>query len=144
MIEIHTVGGYNEVGKNCTAINIEGDVILCDVGLHLENYIRCTESEEEDLIKLSSKYLSDAGAVPDTKPILHLKKQVKAIIPTHAHLDHIGAIPYLGNKFDAEILGTPFTNAVLNTILKDEKIYIKNPIRTLSENANYHLTKNKK
>jgi mRNA degradation ribonuclease J1/J2 len=42
MIEITAVGGYEEVGKNCTAINIDGTVILCDLGLHLENYIKYT------------------------------------------------------------------------------------------------------
>jgi len=47
---------------------------------------------------------------------------VKAIIPSHAHLDHIGAIPYLADKYDADIICTPFTAAVIKSILSDEKI----------------------
>ena len=42
MIEIYAVGGYNEVGKNCTAVNIDGEVIIIDLGIHLENYIKLT------------------------------------------------------------------------------------------------------
>jgi ribonuclease J len=141
MIEITAVGGYQEVGKNCTAINIDGTVILCDLGLHLEHYIKYTENEEEDLVKLSDKILMKVGAVPDISCIEYLKKNVKAIVSTHAHLDHIGAIPYLSNKFDADIFGTPFTCAVLKTILKDEEINIKNDIKVLNVNSVYQLTK---
>ena len=46
MIEILAVGGYNEVGKNCTAINIDGEVLIIDLGIHLENYIKLTEDED--------------------------------------------------------------------------------------------------
>ncbi len=141
MIEITAVGGYYEVGKNCTAINIDGTVIICDMGLHLENYIRYTENEEEDLVKLSGSALTKVGAVPDISIIENLKKNVKAIVSTHAHLDHIGAIPYLSNKFNCDIFGTPFTCAVLKTILKDENISLKNDIKTLNVNSIYHLTK---
>jgi ribonuclease J len=142
MIEITAVGGYNEVGKNCTAINIDGEVVLCDLGLHLEEYIKFTDSEEEDLIKISGSALMKVGAVPDISVIENIKKQVKAIIPTHAHLDHIGAIPHLSNKFNADILCTPFAEAVLKTILKDENISIKNDIKKLNVNSVYQLTKN--
>jgi len=141
MIQITAVGGYKEVGKNCTAIDIDGTVILCDLGLHLENYIKYTENEEEDLMKISGKTLMKVGAVPDISKIEHLKKNVKAIVSTHAHLDHIGAIPYLSNKFDADILATPFACAVLKAILKDEDIHLKNDIKVLNVNSVYQLTK---
>ncbi|MCK4522140.1 MAG: RNase J family beta-CASP ribonuclease [Nanoarchaeota archaeon] len=142
MIEIHTVGGYNEVGKNCTAINVDGEVVLCDLGLHLESYIKYTDSDEEDIVKITGSKLMEVGAVPDISVINHLKKNVKAIVSTHAHLDHIGAIPYLSNKFDCEILSTPFSTAVLKAILKDERIDLKNPIKALTVNCSYHLSKN--
>ncbi len=141
MIEITTVGGYNEVGRNCTAINIDGVVILCDLGLHLEPYIKLSESDEEDITKASGASMMRAGAVPDISVLEPIKKNVKAIVCTHAHLDHIGAIPYLSNKFDCDIFGTPFTCAVLKTILKDENITIKNDIKPLNVNSVYQLTK---
>jgi ribonuclease J len=140
MIEITAVGGYEEVGKNCTAINIDGTVIICDMGLHLEHYINFTESDEEDVLKVSGSALMKVGAVPDISIIDNIKKQVKAIIPTHAHLDHVGAIPFLSNRFSCDIFCTPFTAAVLRTILKDDEIELKNTIKVLNVNSIYHLT----
>ena len=63
MIDIYAVGGYTEVGKNCTAIKIDDEVIVIDLGLALENYIKLTE--DADIIKISPEKLMDAGAVPD-------------------------------------------------------------------------------
>jgi len=142
MIEICTVGGYNEVGKNMTAVNVDGEVVILDMGIHLESYIKYTE--DEDIIKIEPSELIKVGAVPDVTKIEKWKKNVKAIIPTHAHLDHVGAVPYLSSNYDAPILGTPFTIAVLKTILKDEGIVIKNKIRKLTPNSVFQLSKNLK
>jgi len=140
MIELAAVGGYNEVGKNMTAVKINDEVFVFDMGLHLESYVQCTE--EEDVIKVSAAQLTQAGAIPNIKSIEDWRKKVKAIIPSHAHLDHIGAIPYLSNRFDAEILCTPFSAAVLKAILRDEKIDLKNQIKSLNVNAIYQLSRN--
>ncbi len=138
MIEIRTIGGYGEVGKNCTAVKVDDDVVLLDMGIHLENYIALTE--DEDIRNISTKQLIQAEAVPDISYIKEWKKNVKAIIPTHAHLDHIGGIPFLSNKFDAEILATPFTATVLGKIIKDEKIHLKNKIKRLNPNSTYQIS----
>ena len=96
MIEIYAVGGYNEVGKNCTAINVDGEVIVIDLGIHLENYIKLTE--DEDIIKISPYKLMEVGAVPDISVLNKINDRVKAIVISHAHLDHLGAVPYIANK----------------------------------------------
>ena len=83
-IELCTVGGYNEVGRNCTALKLGNDVILFDLGIHVEHYIQFTE--DEDLINLDPKALTLAGAIPDLKYIQDWKTNVKAIIPSHAHI----------------------------------------------------------
>jgi len=119
MIEICAVGGYNEVGKNMTAIKIDDEVVIMDMGIHLESYIKYTD--DEDILNIEPSELIKVGAVPDVTKIEDWEKYVKAIIPTHAHLDHLGAIPYLANKYDAPILGTPFTIEVLKAILKMRK-----------------------
>jgi ribonuclease J len=139
-VEICTIGGYNEVGKNCTAIRIDDDVIIIDMGLHLEKYIKYTE--DEDIININANDLIKVGAVPDISIIQQWKDKVRALIPAHAHLDHIGAIPYLANKFNAPIICTPFTASVIKAILKDEDIQVRNEIKVL--NANSKLKINKK
>ena len=120
MVEICAVGGYNEVGKNSTAVKIDDEVYILDLGLHLENYIKYTE--DEDFIDVNPKELMNAGAVPDISIIDDWKDKVKLILPTHAHLDHLGAIPFLSNKFKANIMCTPFTSEVLKGILTEDKI----------------------
>jgi ribonuclease J len=142
MIEIRTVGGYKEVGRNMTAIKIDDEVVIFDMGLHLPNYIALTQEEREDVFTRSAKDMIKAGAVPDDSQIKDWKDKVKAIISTHAHLDHIGAIPYLASKYRAPFIGTPFTVSVLKSILKDEKMRIKNRIIELSPNATYRISKN--
>ena len=62
-IEICTLGGYNEVGKNCTAIRIDDEVVICDMGLNIENYIKYTQ--DEDIIHIPAPHLANVGAVPD-------------------------------------------------------------------------------
>ncbi|MBW2964102.1 RNase J family beta-CASP ribonuclease [Candidatus Woesearchaeota archaeon] len=138
-IEICTVGGYNEVGKNMTAIRVDDEVVIIDMGLHLDPYIKYTD--EEDLVKeVSFKTLTKIGAIPDIEPIKDWRKHVVAIVPTHAHLDHVGAIPYLAGKFDADIICTPFTAEVIKAICSDEKIRLDNEIRVVHPNSSVKIS----
>lgn len=137
-IEVRSVGGYNEVGKNMTAIRVGNEVVILDMGLHLENYIRLTE--EEDVIKFGVKDLTDAGAIPNIEMIDDWRALVAAIVPTHAHLDHVGAIPYLAKKFTAPVIATPFTCEVIEAILRDEKIKLKNEIKRLNVNCSMKMS----
>ncbi|MBN1644916.1 RNase J family beta-CASP ribonuclease [Candidatus Woesearchaeota archaeon] len=144
MIEIRTIGGYNEVGKNMTAVRVDNEVVIFDMGLHLPNYIKFTEEEGENVIKLSKKSLMSVEAIPNDEIINDWTRLVKAIIPSHAHLDHVGAIPYMSSKYNCPVVCTPFTASVIRTILKDEKIKIRNRIKILNPNATLNLTKNLK
>ena len=127
MIKICAVGGYNEIGKNMTAVKVDDEAVIIDMGLHLDNYIRYTDEEEENMVQLSADELSKAGAIPNDKVIKDWRDKVKAIIPTHAHLDHVGALIFLANKYNAPILCTPFTAEVIKTISRDEGIKLRNP-----------------
>lgn len=140
MIEICAVGGYNEVGKNCTAVKIDDEVVILDLGLHLESYIKFTE-DREDLVDVSGKQLMKVGAVPNIETINNWKRKVKAIVIGHGHLDHVGAVPYLADSFKAPIVCTPYTKAIIDVTLRDEKIKIKNKIVALSSNSSYNITK---
>ncbi|MBD3164800.1 RNase J family beta-CASP ribonuclease [Candidatus Woesearchaeota archaeon] len=139
---IHTVGGYNEVGKNMTAVEIENEAVIIDMGIHLEPYIKYTE--DEDIGNISAEELRKVGAVPDDSVIKPIRNKVKAIIPTHAHLDHVGAIIYLSNKYSCPIICTPFTAEVIKSIVKDEKIRLKNEIKVLNVNSSYKLSRDLK
>ncbi|MFQ5621508.1 MAG: ribonuclease J, partial [Candidatus Nanoarchaeia archaeon] len=139
-IEIRAVGGYREVGKNMTAIKVDDEVIIIDMGIHLPNYINYTQDQE--ILKLSARKLIQAGAIPDDSMIYDLKDKVKAIVSTHGHLDHIAAIPYLAGKYKCPVIATPFTCAVLRRMLKDEKIVLPNKIIPMERDKTRKIGKN--
>ena len=139
-IKLCSVGGYNQVGKNMTAINVDGEVVLLDMGLYLEEYIKHQEKTNDE--KLSTLQLMDVGALPNISKIKDWHKKVKAIIPSHAHLDHIGAIPYLGNGFNVPVIGTPFTIEVLKLILQKDELKINNPLKVLKSGKRIKISKN--
>lgn len=132
-MKIYSIGGYNEVGKNMTAIDLGEDVILFDCGLYLPPIVELEESERV----YTEKRLRAIKAIPSDYILdkLDLRGKVRAIIPSHAHLDHIGAIPFLAHRYNADIIGTPFTMEVLKTLLKDEKINLRNKLRTIQPNS---------
>lgn len=142
MIKIIAIGGHSEIGRNCTAIEVDDEVVILDMGLHLENYINYTNDEDMNFAP-SGEDLIRHDAVPNVNKIKHLWKKIKAIIVTHAHLDHIGAIPFLADRFpNADIYGTPFSLEVLEAILHDEKINIENKLITRPVNSKFKLSKN--
>ncbi len=141
-IEIAAIGGYGVVGRNMTAVRVNNEVVILDCGIHLPNYITLTEEEAGDVIKLDEKKLKHAGAVPQDDTIKDWWHEVKALMVSHAHLDHLGALPYLSQKYDAPIIATPFSCAVLQSICKDEGIKLPNQIRPLLPNSHLKLTPN--
>jgi len=140
-VEICTVSGYSEFGKNMTAVRYKDEVVIIDMGIQPENYIRFTEDETSwGNLKVSD--LVEAKAIPDTSPIEDWTDMVKAIVPGHAHLDHCGAVVYLANNYKAPILCTPFTAEVLKGMIKDREIAFKNKISVVQPNGIKSLSKN--
>ena len=132
-MKIYTIGGYNEVGKNMTAVDLGEDVILFDCGLFLPPIVELEEADKT----YTEKKLRSIGAVPSDELLdnLNLRSKVRAILPSHAHLDHIGALPFLAYRYNADIIGTPFTIEVLKTLLKDEQVFLKNKLRVVQPNS---------
>ncbi|MGQ4555295.1 RNase J family beta-CASP ribonuclease [Halobellus sp. GM3] len=105
-IEIATIGGYEEVGRQMTAVRAGDDIVIFDMGLNLSQVLIHDNVETE---KMHSLDLIDMGAIPDDRVMSDLEGDVQAIVPTHGHLDHIGAIPKLAHRYDAPIVAAPFT-----------------------------------
>ena len=139
-MEICTVGGYEEVGKNMTAVKVGDDVVIFDAGIFLPPLVELQEQEAQ--INYSEDMLRNAKAIPNDLVLdkLGWTDKVRAIVIGHAHLDHVGGLPYLSHRYPkAEILASPFTMAVLDGILKDEKIMMRNKRREVHENTTYQI-----
>ena len=125
MIKIYTLGGYEEVGKNMTAVEYEGEVVIIDMGIRLD---RVLIHEDVEFQKMSSKDLRKLGAIPDDRPIRD--KKVVAIALSHGHLDHIGAVGKLAPHYpDVPIYGTPYTIRLAKSEIKGEEYFeVTNPL----------------
>jgi ribonuclease J len=139
-IEICTVGGYNEVGKNMTAIKVGDNAVIMDMGLHIENYVR-VKGDDDSNGNITVASLQKADAVPDDRVIADWRRNVRLIVPTHAHLDHVGAIPFMASHYGVPVVATPYTIEVIKSILRDEKMKIKNELRVLNANSTYNINK---
>ncbi len=78
-IRIIPLGGVEEIGKNMTAIEYKGDIIVVDCGMQFSN----ENTPGVDYILPNTTYLEER------------KDKIRAVVITHGHLDHIGGIPYL-------------------------------------------------
>jgi len=157
-MEVCTVGGFEEVGKNMTAIKIGEDVMIFDMGLFIPGI---AELQEENVLEYagrlkekkkpqkksnqgqySESQLRNFGAVPDDRILdkIGWRKKVRAIFISHAHLDHVGGVSHLLHRYPGvPVYGTPFTMKVLEAILEDEGIKVKNPLKTIQPDSTHHI-----
>lgn len=139
-IEICTIGGVNKTEGNSVAVKIDDEVVILDMGLSMGEYVKFTEDFEDTQTKTYSMLLK-ARAVPDYHHIDDWKKLVKAIIPSHGHLDHIGAVPFGAPLFpQATIIATPYSMEVLKGTLKDENIRLPNTLISLNAGSRYKIS----
>ena len=125
-IEIATIGGYEEVGRQMTAVRAGDDVVVFDMGLNLSKVLIHDDVETE---RMHSLDLIDMGAIPDDRVMSELEGNVQAIVPTHGHLDHIGAISKLAHRYNAPVVATPFTiELVKRQVQSEEKFGFQNDL----------------
>ncbi len=117
-IGIIAVGGYNEMGRNMTAVHVGGDIIIFDMGLRLD---QVQIHEDVEIERMHSLDLIKIGAIPDDTVMKGVDGTVRAIVCTHGHLDHIGAISKLAHRYRAPIIATPYTIGLIKQLIKSER-----------------------
>jgi len=138
-IGIMAVGGYDEIGRNMTAIRVDNDIIIMDMGIRLD---RVQIHEDTDVESLHSSELIAMGAIPDDSVLNGVASKVRAIVCTHGHLDHIGAVSKLAHKYRAPIIATPFTADLVNQEIKAERIFrVNNEVISLKAGERYQVTR---
>jgi ribonuclease J len=145
-LQVIPVGGFSEVGRNCTLVKVDDEAVILDMGLHMDNYITYTgDDDRDDLAEkdMSTEGLMKVNAVPNLNHIKDVIQQVKAIVIGHAHLDHIGAVPFMANKFpNADIHGTRYTIEVLKEMLRSDGTRFKNKLVGHAPNSTFVVSKN--
>jgi ribonuclease J len=93
-LQVIPLGGLGEIGKNMTAVRHEGGIVLIDAGMAFPD----EEMPGIDLVLPDFSYLRDH------------RYELKGIVLTHGHEDHVGALPYLMREFeDVPVYGTRLT-----------------------------------
>jgi ribonuclease J len=105
-LEVVPLGGLGEFGMNMMAISWEDSTILVDCGVMFPD----PDQLGVDLI------------IPDMAYVEARRHMIKALILTHGHEDHIGAVPHVLPLFDGPVYGTPFTLALLEPKLEEHGI----------------------
>lgn len=140
-MEICAVGGYDEVGKNMTAVKVGENVFLFDCGFYLPGVI---ELQEQGEINYTKQGLRRHKAIPDDRVLdkRGWRKKVKAIFLSHAHLDHVAGLPFLADRYSkATIYATPFTMRVLESLIHDSGVMVNNQRRVVQSNSIHKIPK---
>ncbi len=105
-LKLNFLGGVEEVGKNCLAIEYGQDIIVVDLGMTFP-------TEEMPGIDV---------VIPDTTYLVENKDRIKGIFITHGHEDHIGGLSFALRDLKVPVYGTKLTLMLIENKLKEKKI----------------------
>src|SRR5262245_51014120 len=105
-LEIIPLGGVGQFGMNMLAMRYGNEAIIVDAGMTFP---------EEDLPGVDI-------VIPDFTFIEEYKDEIRAIVLTHGHEDHIGALPFLLKEINVPVYGTHFTLALLANKLQEHEL----------------------
>jgi ribonuclease J len=106
VIELIPLGGVGEFGMNCMAVRYGDDMIIVDAGMGFPE---------------ESAYGVDV-CVPDFDYLEEYRDQIIAIVLTHGHEDHLGALPYILKKFNVPVYCSHFTAGLAESKLEEHNL----------------------
>lgn len=105
-LKITPLGGLNEIGGNMMVVETENEAIIVDVGMSFPD----GEMHGVDIL------------IPDFTYIREIKDKIVAVIITHGHEDHIGAMPYLFKEMQFPIYGTSLPLEMIGSKFDEHKM----------------------
>ncbi|WP_323586911.1 ribonuclease J [Aliarcobacter butzleri] len=105
-LKITPLGGLNEIGGNMMVVETENEAIIVDVGMSFPD----GEMHGVDIL------------IPDFTYIREIKDKIVAVIITHGHEDHIGAMPYLFKEMQFPVYGTSLPLEMIGSKFDEHKM----------------------
>jgi len=116
-LRVIPLGGVGEIGKNMLAVEVGDEIIVIDAGLMFP---------DEGMLGIDL-------VIPDMTYLRQRKNKIRGFLITHAHEDHIGALPYaLRDLLEVPIYGTKLTIGLIRTKLKEHKLAEKATFREIA------------
>jgi ribonuclease J len=122
-VRIIPLGGLGEIGKNMTAIEYRGKIVVVDCGIEFPR----DEMLGIDLI------------LPDIRWLLSRKDDVLAFVITHGHEDHHGALPFVLKQLNRPVYGSRFTLALIKSKLDEHGLIKSVELHEVSEKSKLEL-----
>jgi len=110
------LGGLGEFGMNMLALRSGDDIIVIDAGMMFP---------EQELLGVDI-------VIPDVSYLKQNKHMVRAIVLTHGHEDHIGAVPYILRDLNVPVYGTEFTLALVRRRLEERGLLEEAELREVA------------
>ena len=117
------LGGLGEFGMNCMAVRWGDDIIVIDAGMMFP---------EAELLGVDI-------VVPDISYLLENRQHVRAIVLTHGHEDHIGALPWVLSELKVPVWGTEFTLAYVEDKLDEHGLLDDTDLREIRPGERFKI-----
>ncbi len=122
-LKIVPIGGLGEIGKNMLLLEFGEDIIVIDAGLMFPN---------EEMLGIDL-------VIPDISYLLENKERIRGIVITHAHEDHVGALPYVLPQLNVPIYCTRLAKGLISGKLKERKALAGAKINVIEPGSQFSL-----
>ena len=123
VLRVTPLGGIGEIGKNMTVFEFDDEIILVDCGLAFPD----EEMYGIDIV------------IPDISYLRGRREKVKAVVITHAHEDHIGALPYVLPEFPGvPVYASTLARGLISNKIREHKLR-NNPLKALDPGETVEL-----
>ncbi|MFC1948407.1 ribonuclease J, partial [Chloroflexota bacterium] len=114
-LKIIPLGGLSEIGKNMMVLEYADDILIIDAGLMFP---------EEEMLGIDL-------VIPDINYLLDKRENIRGIVITHGHEDHVGALPFILPQLDVPIYATKLTQGLIQVKLKQRRALTGATLKTV-------------
>ena len=122
-VRIIPLGGLGEIGKNMTAVEYRGKIVVLDCGV---------EFPSEDMLGIDL-------VLPDIRWLIEREQDVLAFVITHGHEDHQGALPFVLRRLNRPVYGSRFTLALIKSKLEEHGLLKSVELNEVSDTSKLRL-----